>query len=496
LPWFFFLFLALYSERLNTRRLSIYYRLALVAIALVLAISHYLTQDLIDNQRYDAAEISISGRQRMLSQRLTKNVLLLAQQPANTPEAQHYCQEIRRNFAEFERAWHGLQYGDSALFLDNTSTPEIARQFEILKPLHQQLVDQLHALQDACGNPQLDQQALAQAITPGLLAIEQAYLKAMEEIVKRYTFEANDKHSRLDRWHWIFLIIALLILIAEALFIFRPAIKKVQDSIDIQQQFQARLQLKNHALDQLNQQLQAQNLALEKAGEALRKSHEQLDQFAYIISHDLKAPLRACSNLVDWLQEDLAANENQEVKKHLNLLKDRANRMTQMIDAVLKYSRAIRAQGEKEWLDLNQEIPQWFAQLSPPAHVKLTLAADFPQVASEKIAMQQVFMNLLSNALRYAMHDKLHIQIGWETAEAGYTFWLEDNGPGIDSAYFDKIFELFQTANSQHSDSSGIGLSVVKKIIEDHGGQIHATHSRSGQGLRFEIYWPITADPR
>lgn len=475
---------------MNTRRLSIYYRLALAAIALVLAISHYLTQELIDNQRYDAAEISISGRQRMLSQRLTKNVLLLGQHPANTPEAQYYCKEIRQNFAEFERAWDGLQYGDSALFLDDNSSPEIARLFKALKPLHQQLVDQLHALQVACGNPSHDQQALAIAITPGLLSIEQAYLSAMEEIVARYTFEANDKHARLDQWHWIFLFIAIAILLAEALFIFRPAIQKVQESIDAQQKFQASLQQKNAALDQANQQLQTQNIALEKAGEALKKSHDQLDQFAYIISHDLKAPLRACSNLVDWLQEDLATNENPDVKKHLSLLKDRANRMTQMIEAVLKYSRAIRGHGQMEWIDLNIEIPQWYTQLSAPDHVRFTLMPNIPQVMSEKVALQQVFMNLLSNALRYAMHDQLHIQLGWEVTEEGLHFWLEDNGPGIDSAYYEKIFELFQTANSQHSESSGIGLSVVKKIVEDQHGHIRATESSSGKGLRFEIFWP------
>jgi len=213
--------------------------------------------------------------------------------------------------------------------------------------------------------------------------------------------------------------------------------------------------------------------------------NEELTHFAYVVSHDLKAPLRGIKLITEWLCADYGDKLGDDAKEQLGLLQSRVARMHNLIDGVLQYSRVGRIQEDAASVDLNDLIAGVIDGIAPPSHIRVTVQADLPVIEGERTRIVQVFQNLLSNAVKFMDKPAGEVRVSCVADGAFWRFSVSDNGPGIESKYFDRIFKLFQTlAPRDEFESTGVGLAVVKKIVETYGGRIWV-ESRVGQGSTF-----------
>ncbi len=229
---------------------------------------------------------------------------------------------------------------------------------------------------------------------------------------------------------------------------------------------------------------------LSRMTDHLERRNSELDQFAYAVSHDLKAPLRAINNLSTWIEEDLQDKLDEETASQMALLRKRVCRMEQMIDGLLDYSRVGRMAMVPEQVVVRELLTEVIDALSPPSSFTIELSSDLPVLMTERLWLQQVFSNLIGNAIKH--HDRLEGHIWVDVQEKGkfYQFAVSDDGPGIDPAYHQKVFVIFQTLQARDkTESTGIGLSLVKSIVENKGGtmQIESTQNR---GTTFLFSWP------
>jgi len=229
--------------------------------------------------------------------------------------------------------------------------------------------------------------------------------------------------------------------------------------------------------------------ALDESFSALEKRNQELDQFAYVASHDLKAPLRGIATIVKWIEEELAAELSPQMRTYLGQMKGRLARLDDLINGLLAYARAGRTNFTAEEVSV-AELVREVGELVVPPDFELALAPGLPTFVTNRLSLQQVFTNLLSNAVKYHHRGAGHLAVSCEDAGSHYAFRVADDGPGIAPEYHQKIFLLFQTLRDRHSsESTGIGLSIVKKIIDEQKGTIRV-ESPVGQGAAFVFTWP------
>lgn len=224
----------------------------------------------------------------------------------------------------------------------------------------------------------------------------------------------------------------------------------------------------------------------------LQAANAELKSFAYMVAHDLKAPLRAISALADGIVVGQKERLDAEGQEHLRLLVQRVRRMDTLIDGMLHYSRTGWKQGALIAVDSYGQVQEVIDALSPPKHITITVAPSLPTVRAEKTALYQVFQNLIANAICYG--DKPQGLIHVDCTDHGDSWCLSvaDNGPGIEARHFERIFQLFQTLNARDRvESAGVGLAIVKKIVEQGGGRVWV-ESTPGIGSVFYFTLPKT----
>ncbi len=321
------------------------------------------------------------------------------------------------------------------------------------------------------------------------------------------------------------------------------------------------ISLNTGKLSDANEQLRLEVKERKQAEEVIREHSAQieavnreLESFAYVVSHDLKAPLRAITSLSSWLDADYGDKLDEQGRESLGLLVQRAKRMNSLIDGILQYSRVGRVKEGMKLTDLNEVVKDVIDLLSAPAGVTVTIETELPTLLCEKTRIYQVFQNLISNAVKHLDKPEGVIRIGCvdsselgvqcsEKVESGvgssefgdtplspplirgedrkiplnppllkgevnqspplekggqggfksenyYTFYVSDNGPGIEEKYFDKIFQMFQTLKPRDEvENTGVGLTIVKKIVEMYGGKIWL-ESKLGEGSTFWFTLP------
>lgn len=235
----------------------------------------------------------------------------------------------------------------------------------------------------------------------------------------------------------------------------------------------------------LKKEVDLENVLLE-----VKRVNHELEQFAQIVSHDLKAPLRGIQNLTDWILKKLVDKIPDDSKNNLKLLKEQVIRMQVMIDAILNYSKSIGGKHTVELVDSKILINEIIEEVNPPSNFHFHIHPDLPRFYTHRTKLKQVFSNLVSNAVKH--HDRMDGEIKIEVNDKGETFEfiVQDDGPGIDSIYQNNIFIIFQTANKIPSgDSTGVGLAIAKKIVTDNMGEIELA-STPGEGAQFRFTWP------
>ncbi|MDP3154274.1 MAG: CHASE domain-containing protein [Archangium sp.] len=223
---------------------------------------------------------------------------------------------------------------------------------------------------------------------------------------------------------------------------------------------------------------------------ALEFSNAELEQFASVASHDLKAPLRGISQLAQFLEEDLGDKLSRDDRQHLALLKGRVRRLVALIDGILGYARAGQSSETLETFDARDAASEALVLLAPPPGSEVLLPAPGLSVQGDKALLLQVLMNLLSNAFMHGAQGAAHIEVDAQADGSFVRFSVRDNGPGIAPEYHQLIWGMFQTLQPRdEKESTGIGLSVVRKVVQAQGGRAWV-ESALGHGATFFFTWP------
>ncbi|CAM1356577.1 PAS domain-containing sensor histidine kinase [Tenacibaculum halocynthiae] len=247
----------------------------------------------------------------------------------------------------------------------------------------------------------------------------------------------------------------------------------------------AATQLKNALNLQLRIEADIENKALLKS---LTKSNQELKDFAHVVSHDLKSPLRSMNALASWIKEENAKTTNQVIDDDINLLLKKIDKMEHLINGILKYASIDQVKSTKQKTDLHNLVKDIIDTIYIPKNIKINILNKLPKLEVEKFRIYQLFQNLISNAVKYNDKQEGIINITCKEEEETWLFSVQDNGIGISDKYHKKIFEIFQTLEKSE-DSTGVGLSIVKKIVDIYEGKIWLT-SKINEGTVFYFTLP------
>lgn len=223
----------------------------------------------------------------------------------------------------------------------------------------------------------------------------------------------------------------------------------------------------------------------------LDKANKDLDHFAYMASHDLKAPLRGMEELTKWIVADLGDAMTPDVQKKIDLLRGRVNRMDGLLKDILAFSRAGKNMADPEDVDINNVIDTVTDWLSPIGNFLIETDTALPVLNLPRSAVEHIFLNLISNAIKHHDRDEGTINIGCTETEDHYHVYVSDDGPGIPEKYQKLVFEIFKKLKPRDQiEGSGIGLSIVQKMVEALGGKIDLVSRDGERGTTFNIHIP------
>jgi signal transduction histidine kinase len=243
------------------------------------------------------------------------------------------------------------------------------------------------------------------------------------------------------------------------------------------------------SFDLMADRLSETHNVLEEKVEQLDKKNEALHRFAYVVSHDLKSPLFAIHSLMTHLKESLGNCDEPDVQKMLGMAEAKATHMLDLINGILHYSLAGVTVEEPEQVNSNRIINEIIHHLDVPENITIKVE-DLPNIFIERVLVIQIFQNLIGNAVKYMDKPIGQILIGYQEQQNDGYFYIKDNGRGIERRNFEKIFEIFNIANRVPGiESSGLGLSIVKKIIESKRGKVWV-ESEVGKGSVFYFTLP------
>ena len=229
---------------------------------------------------------------------------------------------------------------------------------------------------------------------------------------------------------------------------------------------------------------------LEAKQAELMRSNKDLEQFAYVASHDLKAPLRAIELLVQWIVEGLAGYDTNNVQENLALLAKRTTRLNRLLDDLLAYSRAGRKVGSHRMADTHALVLDIVQMLNPPPTISISVDGQLPKFKTHPAPLEQVLRNLISNAIKHHPGPQGRIVVSCQEQSDRYVYSIEDDGEGIPQQYAERVFEMFQTLKPRDQvEGSGMGLAIVNRIVQWQGGKVWFEPAPSGRCTVFKFQW-------
>ncbi|HEY9001282.1 MAG TPA: ATP-binding protein [Mucilaginibacter sp.] len=296
-----------------------------------------------------------------------------------------------------------------------------------------------------------------------------------------------------DRFSLFFSLLLIIVGSALAFYLVQKIARRINSMVKLAEDISAGefTTVQDEQRDELTSLSHSLNLMSEKLSRNisdLERKNDELNQFAYVVSHDLKAPIRGISNVVQWIKEDTPGEIHPNIQKYLDIIPERLKRMADLIDGLLEYARIGQGKYPKEEVDVAILVKD-IAEAIVPKGLIFTVG-ELPVLVAEKILLEQVFSNLLSNAVKYTSPDNGQILVTCREEEDFYEFGVADSGIGIEEQYHEKIFEMFQTLREQNDEeSTGIGLAIVKKIVEENEGTVRVLSSLH-KGAKFFFTWP------
>lgn len=240
-------------------------------------------------------------------------------------------------------------------------------------------------------------------------------------------------------------------------------------------------------------ELRNKNEELEKTNTKVTKLNEQLNDFAYRLTHDLKSPISGVNFLVDVLKQDHnSLFEKTEAEEYINLISSRMNYMSSLIDEILDYTKVNTENIVFESFNLKELLDSIVKNIDFEKKICLNSDALNFNIESSKIGFVQIFQNLISNSRKFSDEDKVELEIDLKKDAKFYYFTYKDNGPGIDEKYRKKVFNMFETLDNSNNENTGIGLATVNSIVKRLGGEIKIKdRADRKKGVSFEFYISI-----
>jgi NO-binding membrane sensor protein with MHYT domain/signal transduction histidine kinase len=447
----------------TARQLIARYFLSLGLISVLAILGMLLVEHQGGETRVEARTIDIAGRQRTLSQAIAKDAVLIARS-TDVADRLRLTKDLRGLDVLWEKSHAALQYGDTTLGVSGSNSPAIREMFTALQPDFTTMAEAARTLAEkgAAQSPSMDPTAEVNVI----LSHEQIFLRGMDDIVFQYDREAAFPDRTGSRLQMALLLSVLGVLLVQGILVLRPALANIHQGIS---------------------QLELARQALQCKSEELARSNAELEQFAYVASHDLQEPLRMVASYTQLLARRYQGKLDRDADEFIGFAVDGATRMQTLIRDLLSYSRVMTQGRSLQPVDTRRAFDAACENLHKAIEesgVSVSVGA-LPVIHADATQMTQLFQNLLGNALKYRNEHTPRIHVEAKPAEKSWLFSVEDNGIGIEPQYFERIFQMFQRLHTREKYSgTGIGLAICRRIVERHGGRIWV-ESAPGRGSTF-----------